>query len=228
MKKRLLGFLACGVLLIWAQQTGEFARLSEKLTGPAEADPADWLSERQAGEIEDTLADLSRSLIATRGVRPGLIHPQFHGTSLRPIVEEKLHAAGGLEAWRGTPDARESETAASFAAELRTLLSTFKTISWAKFKVTGIEPDGEQAARALLLFQASGAGTNSAREQIRVEWNSEWKKSVAGKWQLTRLSSGPLNRSRSLGPASTARTGIATMADDMGVDFHAELTRVGA
>ncbi|MBI3698217.1 MAG: VCBS repeat-containing protein, partial [Acidobacteria bacterium] len=148
--------------------------------------------------IEDTLADLARSLTAAQPLPPGLIHPDFRGTPLGASQEKLVRSKGGLEVFGGAPSRDFIITAAGFEAELRALLAGFTVVDWAKFKVTGIE-----GTRTQVLFQIAGSAADRSRRQIRVEWSCEWRKAVEGKWQLARLESGPISRSAGRGPLFT-------------------------
>ncbi|MBI3695673.1 MAG: hypothetical protein HY238_12650, partial [Acidobacteria bacterium] len=197
--KRLMLSLAAVVAVALAPQSGDFAplRVVER-SEPIQAGPDGWLSEQRAAEIEDTLADLARSLTAAQPLPPGLIHPDFRGTPLGPSQEKLVRSKGGLEVFGGAPSRDFTITAAGFEAELRALLAGFAVVDWAKFKVTGIE-----GTRTQVLFQIAGSAADRSRRQIRVEWSCEWRKGAEGKWQLARLESGPISRSAGRGPLFT-------------------------
>ncbi len=192
--------------LALAAQRGEFAPLPQsKKTAPSgveqvleqvEAGPDGWLSERQAAEIEQTLEEFARALSAGQAIPAALVHPQFRGTSLRPSTESLARAGSGLEVFRGTVAAHLSVTAANLEAAWRAQVSDYRALDWVQFKIVGIESAGEAVARTAILFQIAGTTQDQSRQQLHGEWRCEWRRSGAGKWQLAKLQSGAVMRSR--------------------------------
>ena len=168
----------------------------------AQADPraASSLSELQAAEIEKFLDEFARNLVSRElHLNDRLnetVAPEFQGTPLSPASEELSHSKDGLETFRRKPQTERSVTFDSLGGEFETFLADYQSLDWAKFKVVGIEPRGENAARTTVRFQLAGVTSEGYREQIRTEWRCEWKKSPQGRWLLAGIETGPGERSR--------------------------------
>ena len=154
------------------------------------------ISELQAGEIEEFLAGLASDLVSGELNLDGRVAPEFQGTPLSPAAEEPAHSQGELQSFHGTPQTERSVTSDSLDNQFDVLLSDYRSVDWAKFKVVGIEPQGPRVARATLRFQLAGVTHGGYRQQIRVDWKSEWKRSPEDRWLLSGIQAGPSERSR--------------------------------
>lgn len=178
------------------------------------------LSELQAGELERLLDELAGELVSGNLNLGEKIAPEFQGTSLSPATEELTHSKGVLRTFRGIPTTEKSVNANSLGSEFDTLLSDYESVDWAKFKVVGIEPQGQQAAKATLLFQLAGVTPGGHRQQMRAEWDSEWRQSPEGRWSLTGIQAGFSERSlASVG----AFEDISEAAFGRNASFHRQL-----
>ena len=164
----------------------------------ARVDPnaAGSLSELQAGEIEKFLEEFAEGLVQ-RELRIGeRIAPEFRGTPLGPATEELSRSQGGLETFRGQPHTERTVTFDSIGREFEAFLSSYRSVDWAKFKVVSIESQGENAARSVLRFQLAGLASDGYRQQVRVDWQCQWRKSSQGRWLLAGIETQPSERSR--------------------------------
>lgn len=178
------------------------------------------LSELQAGEIERFLAELASELVS-RDLRVAeRVAPQFEGTPLSPAREELAHSMGVLRSFRGAPKTERSVTSDSLGREFDTLLADYRSIDWAKFKIVGIEPNGERAASATLRFQMAGVTQQGLRQQIGVEWASEWERTSEGRWLLAALQAGDSERSHS---SVAAFEDVSEAAFGQNASFHQQL-----
>lgn len=178
------------------------------------------LSELQAGEIERFLAELASELVS-RDLRVAeRVAPQFEGTPLSPAREELAHSMGVLRSFRGAPKTERSVTSDSLGREFDTLLADYRSVDWAKFKIVGIEPRGERAASATLRFQMAGVTQEGLRQQIGVEWASEWERTPEGRWLLAALQAGDSERSHS---SVAAFEDVSEAAFGQNASFHQQL-----
>ena len=178
------------------------------------------LSELQAAEIEKFLGEFAQDLISGELHLDERIAPEFQGTPLRPATEELSHSKEGLETFRGKPQIERSVTFESLGSEFEAFLSDYRSIDWAKFKVISIEPRPENAASTTLLFQLAGTTNAGDRQQIRTEWQCEWKKSAQGEWLLAGVQTGPSERSRA---KAAVFTDISETALGGNASFHQQL-----
>lgn len=156
-----------------------------------------WQSEQAAGEIEQVLSGLAQQWSSSQLNLAPVVHPDFQGTSLRAASEKLTRSENELEIFEGIPDTRLSVNAQGLDSELRSLVSGYQTAEWIKFKIVGIELTSQDSARTSLLLQIAATTIDGSREQIRVPWKCEWKKSTDGNWKLSRVESGTISRSRS-------------------------------
>lgn len=155
------------------------------------------LSELQAAEIERFLDGLASDLVS-RNVRvEGRIAPEFKGNSLIPATEALTHSKGVLRSFHGAAKIDGSVTYDSLGREFDALLSDYRSVDWAKFKVVGIEPHGQRAASANLRFQLAGVTQTGLRQQLSADWASEWKQTPDSRWLLTAIQAGNSERSHS-------------------------------
>lgn len=178
------------------------------------------LSELQAGEIERFLDGLASHLVSRNVRLEERIAPEFRGTSLIPATEALTHSKGVLRSFHGVPATARSITSDSLGAEFEALLSDYRSVDWAKFKVVGIEPHGQHAASANLRFQLAGVTVGGLRQQISAEWASEWKQTPEGRWLLTTIQAGHSERSHS---RVAAFEDITEAAFGRNASFHQQL-----
>lgn len=155
------------------------------------------LSEQQAAEIEEFLAEFAAGLVQRELRINEWIAPGFRGTPLAPASEELSRTSGGLETFRGQPRTETSITFESIGAEFEAFLATYRSVEWAKFKVVSIEAQGKSAARTDLKFQLAGLTGDGYRQQVSVDWRCQWRKSAHGEWLLVGIETRPSERSRS-------------------------------
>ena len=127
---------------------------------------------------------------------------------------------GVLRSFRGAPKTERSVTSDSLGSEFDTLLADYRSIDWAKFKIVGIEPHGERAASATLRFQMAGVTQQGLRQQIGVEWASEWEQTPEGRWLLAALQAGDSERSHS---SVSAFEDVSEAAFGQNASFHQQL-----
>ena len=192
----------------------------QRVLAQVDSEAAGSLSELQAGEIEKFLDEFARDLVSGELDLGERIAPEFQGTPLSPATEELTHSKGGLETFRGTPQTERSVTSDSLSGEFEAFLSDYRSIDWAKFKVVSIEPREENAARTTVLFQLAGVTKGGYREQIRVEWRCEWKKSPQGRWLLAGIEAGPGERSQA---KVAVFSDISEAAFGRNASFHQQL-----
>lgn len=178
------------------------------------------LSELQAGEIERFLAGLSSDLVSLDLRLEERIAPEFKGTSLIPASEELAHSKGPLQSYRGAPKTGDSVTADSLGSEFDALLADYRSVDWAKFKVVGIEPRGQHAAVASLRLQVAGVTETGLRQQISVDWDTEWTQTPDGQWLLTAIRAGNSERSHS---KVAAFEDVSEAAFGRNASFHQQL-----
>ena len=178
------------------------------------------LSEQQAGEIERFLAGLASDLVSGNIRLEGRIAPEFEGTSLIPATEALTQSKGVLRSFHGAPKIDRSVTYDSLGREFDALLSDYRSVDWAKFKVVGIEPHGQRAASANLRFQLAGVTQTGLRQQISADWASEWKQTPDGRWLLTAIQAGTSERSHS---NVAAFEDVSEAAFGQNASFHEQL-----
>ena len=210
MRNGLVALCICAAAgICQAQSSGEGAsaplRGADALSGGtpvqqvlAQVDPdADGsLSELQAGELEALLGEIAAGLVSSSPSWRGGIAPEFRGTPLAPASEERVHARGALETYRGSPHAAATVEAGTFAASLDELLAPFAAVDRAKFKIVGIESRGTGAALTDLRVELAGEAVGGFREQLVAQWRCQWRKPAEGKWLLAGIEAGPSQRSR--------------------------------
>lgn len=178
------------------------------------------LSELQAGQIERFLDELASELVSRDLRLEDKIAPQFEGTPLSPASEELSHSMGVLRSFQGAPRTERSVTSDSLSREFDALLADYRSVDWAKFKVVGIEPHGQHAASAKLRFQLAGSTREGLRQQIGVDWASEWEQTPEGRWLLTALHAGNSERSHS---SVAAFEDVSEAAFGQNSSFHQQL-----
>ena len=178
------------------------------------------LSELQAGEIERFLGELAADLVSRDLRLDERIAPEFEGTPLLPAAEELSRSRGMLRSFHGVPQTETSVTYESLGSELSALLSDYSSVDWAKFKVVGIEPRGPHAASANLRLQLAGVTDKGLRQQISVDWASDWKQIPEGRWLLTAIRAGQSERSHS---SVAAFEDISESAFGQNASFHQQL-----
>jgi len=178
------------------------------------------LSEQQAGEIERFLAGLASDLVSGNIRLEGRIAPEFEGSPLIPAIEQLISSKGVLRSFHGAPKIDRSITYDSLGREFDALLSDYRSVDWAKFKVVGIEPHGQRAASANLRFQLAGVTQTGLRQQISADWASEWKQTPDGRWLLTAIQAGTSERSHS---NVAAFEDVSEAAFGQNASFHEQL-----
>ncbi len=178
------------------------------------------LSELQAGEIERFLGGLASDLVSRNVRLDERIAPEFEGTSLIPATEALTQSKGVLRSFHGAPKIDRSVTYDSLGREFDALLSDYRSVDWAKFKVVGIEPHGQRAASANLRFQLAGVTQTGLRQQISADWASEWKQTPDGRWLLTAIQAGTSERSHS---NVAAFEDVSEAAFGQNASFHEQL-----
>lgn len=178
------------------------------------------LSELQAGEIERFLAGLASDLVSRNVRLDERVASEFKGTSLIPATEALTHSKGVLQSFHGAPKIDRSVTYDSLGREFEALLSDYRSVDWAKFKVVGIEPRGQRAASANLRFQLAGVTQAGLRQQISADWVSEWKQTPDSRWLLTALEAGNSERSYS---SVAAFEDVSEAAFGQNASFHQQL-----
>ena len=178
------------------------------------------LSELQAGGIERFLAGLARDLVSGNIRLEERIAPEFEGSPLIPAIEQLTSSKGVLRSFHGAPKIDRSITYDSLGREFDALLSDYRSVDWAKFKVVGIEPHGQRAASANLRFQLAGVTQTGLRQQISADWASEWKQTPDGRWLLTAIQAGTSERSHS---NVAAFEDVSEAAFGQNASFHEQL-----
>ncbi len=178
------------------------------------------LSELQAGEIERFLAGLASDLVSGNIRLEERIAPEFEGSPLIPAIEQLTSSKGVLRSFHGAPRIDRSITYDSLGREFDALLSDYRSVDWAKFKVVGIEPRGQRAASANLRFQLAGVTQTGLRQQISADWASEWKQTPDGRWLLTAIQAGTSERSHS---NVAAFEDVSEAAFGQNASFHEQL-----
>lgn len=178
------------------------------------------VSELQAGELEQFLAELASEIVSRTPNLDEKIAPGYQGTPLSAAIEELTHSKGVLRTFRGTPNTESSITFDSIGSEFDALVSDYESVNWAKFKVVGIEPQGQHATSATLLFQLAGVTPAGIRQQIRAEWVTEWRQSPDGQWMLAGIRAGSSERSLA---RVTAFEDISEAAFGRNASFHRQL-----
>ena len=178
------------------------------------------LSELQAGEIERFLDGLASDLVSRNVRLEERIAPEFEGTSLIPATEALTQSKGVLRSFHGAPQIDRSVTYDSLGREFDALLSDYRSVDWAKFKVVGIEPHGQRAASANLRFQLAGVTQTGLRQQISADWASEWKQTPDSRWLLTAIRAGNSERSHS---SVAAFEDVSEAAFGQNASFHQQL-----
>ncbi len=168
----------------------------QQVLARVDPDAAGSLSELQAGEIEKFLDEFAGDLVARSLRLEERIAPEFQGTPFNPATEVLSHSKGGLDTFHGTPQTDRSVTSDSLNNEFEALLSDYRSVNWAKFKVVSIEPQGPDATRTTVRLQLAGVTNGGYRQQFRVEWQCEWTKSLQGRWLLAGIEAGASERSR--------------------------------
>jgi hypothetical protein len=186
-----------------------------------EAGPDGWESEQAAWEIEQVLSGLAQQLSSSQLNLAGLVQPDFRGTALRSATEKLIRSENGLAVFESAVDNRLVVSAQGFDGEFRSLVSGYKTVEWAKFKIVGIDLVNRNSAVTSLLFQLAATTSDGSREQIRAPWQCTWQKSADGKWRLSRLESGTIARSRS---RTTLFTDVSQSALGSNASFRAQLS----
>ena len=178
------------------------------------------LSELQAGEIERFLGELAADLVSRDLRLDERVAPEFEGTPLIPATETLSRSRGMLRSFRGVPQTEASVTYESLESELNALLSDYSSVDWAKFKVVGIEPLGPHAASANLRLQLAGVTDTGLRQQISVDWVSDWKQIAEGRWLLTAIRAGNSERNHS---SVAAFEDVSESAFAQNASFHQQL-----
>ena len=178
------------------------------------------LSELQAGEIERFLDGLASELVSRSVSLEERIAPEFKGTSLIPATEALVQAKGVLRSFHGAPKIGRNVTYDSLGREFDALLSDYRSVDWAKFKVVGIEPHGQRAANANLRFQLAGVTQAGLRQQISADWATEWKQAPDSRWVLTAIQAGNSERSHS---SVAAFEDVSVAAFGQNASFHQQL-----
>ena len=178
------------------------------------------LSELQAAEIEKSLDALATGLASGNLRLDQRIDPGFQGTPLSPASEELSRSQGGLESFDGEPETARRVNFDSLASEFDALLADYRSVDWAKFKVVAIRPQGQDAASATLRFQLAGNTTGGHRQQIRADWESEWRRSAGGEWLLAGIQAGRSERSRT---NEEVFTDISQAAFGRNLSYHRQL-----
>ncbi len=248
-KRTLVWFcLACFTLHLCAAALGVMPQLADfkplhpsrtsapdsfgHLLGQIEPGPDGWLSERHAAELEKMLEEIASQLNARHIKLSALIHPDFRGTPLKPSAWKLVRSTSGIEVFRGSPSSRLTVTASALENELRSLISDFSRVDWTKFKIVAIDAASETSARTSVLFQIAGITRGQLRsrivemsqrgEQMQAQWNCQWRKTAAGKWQIVKLESGPITRSQGQG---IIFTDISESALGRNLSFREQLSR---
>ena len=190
-----------------AQSIGEASPLSgaaagftpvEQVLSAVDTGGVGFQSEQQAAEIEEFLKHLANDLLRGELALSGKVLPDFRGTPVRPKRLHLLRSQGALESLRGEPSEDFTVTAGTFESELQNLRSDFSVVDWVKFKIVGIEPLNEHAARTDVFLQMAGREHGGPRLQISLDCAFRWAKSD-GQWRIAEFRAGPSRFARSSG-----------------------------
>ena len=178
------------------------------------------LSELQAAEIEQFLADLADDLVSGDLNLEARVAPEFRGTPLVPAEESLTLARGVLRSFHGTPASETGVGADAVSGEFAELLEGYRSVDWAKFKIVRIASQGPDGASTTLRFQLAGVTLDGHRQQSTGLWESEWKRAPDNSWLLAAIRAGPSERSRT---SAAVFTDVSEAAFGMNTSFSRQL-----
>ena len=184
--------------------------------------------ERQAGELEAVLRELSETLrrggpqAAAGAAR--LLDPEFRGARLLPM-DAAANGVMALEVKRAADLPREATLdAPAFGAELQRLIGEFREMGVAELLVTSIEAadaeDPPSSLRTSVRYDLVGTAANGSRVEHVGVWEMGWRRRASG-WQVARWTAAAHLVSRARQPAFTEITGAALGGVD---SFRRQLT----
>lgn len=178
------------------------------------------LSELQAAEIEQFLANLADDLVSGDLNLEARVAPEFRGTPLVPAEEGLALASGVLRSFHGTPASETGVGADAVGGEFAELLEGYRSVDWAKFKIVRIASQGPDGASTTLRFQLAGVTSDGHRQQSTGLWESEWKRGPDNSWLLAAIRAGPSERSRT---SAAVFTDVSEAAFGMNASFSRQL-----
>lgn len=177
-----------------------------------------FAEEKEAAELSARLAELGRE-IRTGPERAGrvaswLLARDFRGGRLLP-TQAAGPMRGGLDVSRSDalPQDRTLD-ARAFAAELRRLLASYRSLDVAEFLIAAIDVRREAAlATSEVRYDLVGPGHGAHRVQSVGRWRIDWRREASG-WRATGWTTASLTRSRARTPVFAEVTQGALGAND--------------
>lgn len=171
----------------------------------AKAGLDEFITEKYADQIAETLADWSAALLRSpqdMKAIEGILAPGFLGTSLRSSESRLVRSGPAVEARKLTFLSDRSLRPDSFLQELQTCLSTFSKILTADFQVTSVDVAAQPPLRlqTRVLYELVGTGRDFYREQRVGYWELGWEADSSGAFRLHSWRAIDETRSRSISP----------------------------
>jgi tetratricopeptide (TPR) repeat protein len=157
----------------------------------------DFVTENYHDQIAAILAQWRTDLL---GSVENTLAPSFLGASPQSSDSRVLRPGPALEVRHVTFPQQPTLGRDPFIQELRSSLSTFKTIHTAEFQITGIDAQSGGALRTRVRYELVGEGVGFHREQRVGAWDLEWAAAPPDQYRLQRWRSLDETRSRSAKP----------------------------